>query len=185
MKNKMALGLLTAVFLVILLGTGNNGCLAATAADATPESFLVSAFRVGHLTVTEATGLREIQAAFGPGNVRTERRSREGMEEIVVLVYIEGAGGSPSLEAVLSGPEKTVYGGVNVLDRRFVTDKGIRVGSTVADIRKVYRIDEFATGGGAVNAMSEDAKMAFVLSGADPGNVSDSAVVQKIRVWTP
>lgn len=176
--------LLLCVALLVMIIPCKEG-LAGKAVDTVPPTYLLSANRVGNLSLTEATGIQEIQAAFGIANVRTERRIREGMEEILVVVYIEGAEGIPSIEGVLAGPDKILYGGLNVMDRRFVTDKGIRIGVTVSELKKAYRIDDFAVGGGAVNAVSEEAKMSFVLSSEDPMNISDYAIIKKIRVWIP
>ncbi len=176
--------LLLCVALLVMTMPCKEG-LASTAVDTVPQSYVLSANRVGNLSLTEATGIREIQAAFGIANVRTEPRIREGMEEILVLVYIEGTEGVPSIEGVLTGKEKILSGGLNVMDRRFVTDKGIRIGASVAELKKAYRLDDFAVGGGAVNARSEEAQMSFVLSAVDPMNVPDLAIVKKIRVWIP
>ncbi len=159
---------------------------ASNAGDMTPESYLLTPNRVGNLFLTEMTDIQAIQTAFGAANVRTEQLIRQGFEEVLVLVYIEGTGGAPSMEGVLAGSDKILTGGgLTVLDRRFVTNKGIRVGSTFAELKSLYRIDDFAVSAGAVNARSEEAQMSFVLSTGDPLNLSDNVVIKKIRVWTP
>jgi len=95
----------------------------------------------------------------------------------LVDLYLEGTF-SPAVEIYLSGKEKKnrpsvvaeigcqngfVVWRINVYDKRFRTDKGIGVGSTLGDIRKSYKVDWIAFGEGLLFARVEEIGMSFAL----------------------
>jgi len=103
----------------------------------------------------------ELYSAVGRGNTKLREKYPEGMPSTFVEIYLmQSAGSEPSLEAELQ--DDSVYR-FTVFDSRFMTDKGIGVGSTLGEIRQAYKVDWISFEEGSLFARSDQVGMSFVL----------------------
>jgi hypothetical protein len=75
---------------------------------------------------------------------------------------------------------KFSIGAINVGDRRFRTNEGLGVGSTLGELRKAYHA-EILSGEGATYALVREIGVGFGLSGSS-SSPSDTATVVAVRV---
>jgi hypothetical protein len=114
----------------------------------------------------------DLHAMHKPSSTKLIARYPEGMFTPMLEVYLEGDT-NKSIPSLLIGIDKNrdwIVGNIKVNDARFRTDKGIGVGSTLGDIRKVYAVKRIGFGEGALYANVEDVNMIFELDLTNPPN---------------
>jgi hypothetical protein len=95
----------------------------------------------------------------------------EGMPSPAYLLRPEGATRTDAIVAelisVVGAPARTVYR-IQIRDRAFRTAKGIRIGSTVGDLRAAYHLDSIVSGEGQVAIVVEAMSASFFLDQSGP-----------------
>ncbi|MBN1626925.1 MAG: hypothetical protein JW944_10410, partial [Deltaproteobacteria bacterium] len=113
--------------------------------------------------------VEEVYQIVGNDNTKLTDLFREDMFEPVMEIYYEGIQSSrkPSLVAEISPPGPLIHtytiGRINVYDQKFSTKEGIGVGSTLGDLKKLYKVDQIGYGEGTVYALVESLCMSFEL----------------------
>jgi hypothetical protein len=87
----------------------------------------------------------------------------EGNPTPAVQVFLTRDRQRPSLVIRLDGPVPGVYG-VEVMDSRFKTAKGVGVGSSFGQLRKTEKQLSFVSGEGVIGASAQDLSMTFSLA---------------------
>lgn len=88
----------------------------------------------------------------------------EGMFSPALAIYAEkGSRDKPSLVAEIGWQNNWVVSRLLVYDPKFKTRNGLGVGSTLAELRKTYRVKEIAQAEGDIFAVVEELKMSFSL----------------------
>jgi len=87
----------------------------------------------------------------------------EGNPTPAVRVFLTKDRQRPSLVIRLDGPVPGVYG-IEVMDSRFKTAKGIGVGSSLGQLRKTEKQLSFVSGEGVIGAVARDLGMTFNLA---------------------
>lgn len=153
------------------------------------SSYTISKNTIAGLQITRETTVADLYKAFGEENVKMGYTTPEGSRVPTVFVYF---GETPSIDGLIDSIDlsaKLQYG-LAVYDSRFVTDQGIRVGSTVGDLKRKYVIKEVVTGeAGRKFAICDEAQMSFELKaywGMRSGsieNIPEDVPIILIYVW--
>lgn len=161
-----------------------------TTALASP-SFSISLNTIANLHLTRHTTVADLYTVFGKENVKLRYTQPEGSPVPSVAIYIDGRLAIEGLIEEMNTSAK-LQNGLMVTDGRFVTDRGIKTGSTVGELKNSYPIDEVYTGEAGVKyAISRAAQLTFRLKELrfgtiKAGNISevpDNIAIDGIYVW--
>ena len=128
------------------------------------NDFLLSKHKVGRLEV--GTTVDGLYTKYDRKITKLIDLNLEGMFSPALEIYLNGSEKrhKPSLVAeILWRQGDWVIYRINVYDKRFKTDKGIGVGSTLGDIRKSYEVDWIRFGEGTLYARVAELRMSFAL----------------------
>lgn len=128
------------------------------------NDFLLSKPKAGRLEV--GTTVDGLYTKYDRKITKLTDLNLEGMFSPALEIYLDGSEkrNKPSLvaEIIWRQGDWVVYR-INVYDKKFKTDKGIGVGSTLGDIRKFYTVDRIGFGEGTLFARVEELGMSFAL----------------------
>ena len=102
------------------------------------QDYVLASDRAGLLRLGMAVG--EVNSLFGPEHVRSMSLPREGQLDSGLAITLPERSGPPALIAEISDSPcgyPAVFG-IRVLDARFRTAEGLGVGTTAADLRRLY-----------------------------------------------
>lgn len=125
------------------------------------DDFVLARNRVGNVII----GMPEsaIYRVYPRQITRKVDLQLEGFPTPAVQVFLTEDRQHPSLVIRLDGPVRKVYG-VEVMDSRFKTARGIGVGSSFGQLRKTEKQLSFVSGEGTIGASAEDLNMTFSLA---------------------
>lgn len=157
--------------------------------QAKAQDFSISRHRIGGLYLSPETTVSDISTEFGRENVSMANTFPEGSPIPTVFAYLNGKKVIEGFIGAFNDSSK-LESGLAVYDDRFVTDRGIRVGSTVGELKKKYAIDEVVTGEASTkHAICREAEMTFELRpryrmpSGSIGNIPDDVEIISIYVW--
>ena len=148
-----------------------------TATAQTPQ-FLLAPGRAGSFEI--GVPVDTVVRAWGRARVRLVDLQQEGQTTPAIEIRLADADTAPALVApVREWPcaELAVWG-ITVYDRRFRTQQGIGVGSTIGDLRRAYDVRLSREEGHSVVVPS--LKMTFAISGS---TFADSVRVSSVWLW--
>jgi hypothetical protein len=168
----------------------------AVAQDRDFENFLLNRHEAGDLKIGMA--IDSVYPIYGDANIQLVDLRLEGQFSPAIRIFMDGGPDSAaSLEAEIGcGKQYSwfIYR-INVYDTRFITKEGIGIGSTLGDVRKVYKVNWIDYGEGPLMAGVEDLEMTFELDLPienlpatwfeleDPGLIPDSVAVRSIVLY--
>jgi hypothetical protein len=128
---------------------------------AAADDFLLARNHVGNLII----GMPEsaIYTVYPRRITKKVDLQLEGYPTPAVQVFLTKGRQRPSLLIRLEGPVPGVYG-VEVMDSRFRTAKGVGVGSSLGELQKAEKQLSFVSGEGVIGALAEDLGMTFSLA---------------------
>jgi hypothetical protein len=123
--------------------------------------------------------MSSIRKKVGKDHTKLVDRYSEGVFSPVMEIYLEDKQAKPALIAEIVGRppaanEKPffiaafVVGRISVNDSRFKTNAGIGVGSSLGEIRRIYKVNWIAFGEGPLVARVDEMGMSFALDYATP-----------------
>ena len=147
-----------ATFLILLVPM----LFGATDDSAIEHQFLLAKHRAGY--VEEGMTINALLAKYGRGSIKIIDRNLEGTFSPWIEITLDrGASSLPSLLVEISWEKEWVVNRTIIYDKRFKTDKGIGVGSTLEDVRRLYKLDWISYGEGSLFARVSDIGMSFEL----------------------
>jgi len=171
------------LFLAILLA-GLPGGLKAEKKAAPPE-FLLTPQKAGKLTL--GMSIDEVYRLFGRESTRLDDLQSEGQFVPVLQIFLGPNRQNPALAVGIHWENAWVAEPIMVYDPRFRTEKGIGVGSTLGELRKVHRVKSIYLVEGDLLASVEELQMSFelklpeippeFLETRDPQLIPDSAKI--------
>ncbi len=127
------------------------------------DNFDLAKHKAGHVEI--GMTIDSLYTKYERRSTRLTDLRLEGTFSPALEIRLKGRGNGrkPSLIAEIGCQEGWVVSRVSVYDRRFKTDEGIGVGSTLGDLRKFYTVDWIAPGEIGVFARVEELAMSFAL----------------------
>lgn len=136
--------------------------------SAQENGFLLAKGKAGFVEI--GMTIDAAQAKYGRETTKLVAHYPEGMFEPMLEVYLPGHTSmtAPALLLRIEQDNGWIIDGIGVNDARFRTRAGIGVGSTLGEIRRVYRISYIAFGEGPLVANVEELQMTFELDFNQP-----------------
>jgi len=122
------------------------------------------------VTIHAGMTIDELYAAVGRNRTKLVDQYGEGYFTPVIEIYPGQSGKTkPSLVAQIVGQyPKFLVGSITVYDAGFKTEMGVGVGSTLAEIRRNFKVDWISFGEGPLFARVEQFGMSFALDYSHP-----------------
>ena len=126
------------------------------------EDFLLYEHNCGMLTIGMAAD--DLYRYYNRDNIKLVDLNYEGHFTPAFEIHIDGnSSHDASLHALIDKKDWWIIDRIIVFDERFVTVKGIRVGSNMGEVRKNYAITTAGTGEGNISIYIDEIKMSFCL----------------------
>ena len=132
------------------------------------ENLLLTKYRAGDIEI--GMTIDTLHTKHAPSSTKLVAHYPEGEFAPMLEIYLEGATkqSHPSLLIGIGKKREWIVDAITVNDARFRTPLGIGVGSTLGDIRKVYKVKWIAFGEGPLCANVDEISMTFALDFTDP-----------------